>query len=184
MEVWRDVIGYEGIYEVSDLGRIRTHKNKTTFVKIRGLRHWKQRILKQKICSNKRGRCDARVSLWKDGKEKTWLVSRIVGMAWCDGYYDGATINHINGNSLDNTAANLEWLSLRENIQEGFKTGLYANLQKAISLKEIGGVLCYEFDSMADASRFLGRSSGYVSDCLKKNRLLKSANCRVFEALR
>ena len=182
MEVWRDVIGYEGIYEVSDFGRIRTHKDKTTFIKIRGVRHWKQRILKQKIYSNKRGRRDAKVSLWKDGKEKTWLVARIVGMAWCDGYYDGATINHINGNSLDNSAVNLEWVSLRENINHGFKTGLYANSQKTICLKELGGTY-YRFCSMADASRFLGRCSGYVSGCLKRNRLLRSTDNRLFEAV-
>ena len=48
-EVWKDVVGYEDIYEVSNLGRIRTHKNKITYTEQHGIRHWKQRILKQKF---------------------------------------------------------------------------------------------------------------------------------------
>ena len=39
-EEWRDVVGYEGIYEVSNKGRVRTHKYKTTYTKKHGVRHW------------------------------------------------------------------------------------------------------------------------------------------------
>ena len=69
----------------------------------------------------------ARVSLWKDRKEKTWLVARLVALTWCDGYADGLTVNHKNGNPLDNSAQNLEWMTRAANIQHGFKNGLYKN---------------------------------------------------------
>ena len=48
MEIWKDVVGYEGIYEVSNKGKVRTHKNKTTYTEKHGVRKWEQRILKQK----------------------------------------------------------------------------------------------------------------------------------------
>ena len=48
-EIWKDVVGYENLYEVSNYGRIRTHENKTTSSARFKERHWKQRILKQKF---------------------------------------------------------------------------------------------------------------------------------------
>ena len=45
METWKDIPGYEGIYEVSDKGRVRTAENKTTHSVLRGERKWKQRVL-------------------------------------------------------------------------------------------------------------------------------------------
>lgn len=66
MEEWKDVIGYEGSYEVSNYGRVRTHKYKTTYTSKHGIRHWKQRILKEKSKTNR----DVRISLWKNGKKK------------------------------------------------------------------------------------------------------------------
>lgn len=174
MEQWKDIPGYEGIYQVSTLGRIRTCEGKTTHTERHGIRHWKQRIIKQKICKNRYGRKDARVSLWKDGNEKTWLVSRLVGLAWCTGYYDGLTINHINGNPLDNRAKNLEWVTLSENIKKGYENGLFANCQHSIQLVCEEGTLV--FASKAAASRFLGRNFGYVSNSLKIGRPITASD--------
>ena len=75
MEVWKDIPNYEGIYEVSNLGRIRTHKDKITYTKRHGKRKWKQRIMKFKGITPKTG---YRISLWKDGKQKDLLVARML----------------------------------------------------------------------------------------------------------
>lgn len=127
MEQWKDIPGYESLYQASTQGRIRTCEGKITSSARSKKRVWKQRILKQKFCKNRKGRTDARVSLWKDGHEKTWLVSRLVALTWCEGYADGMTVNHINGDALDNSSKNLEWLTRAANIQHGFRTGLYKN---------------------------------------------------------
>ena len=174
MEHWRDIPGYEGIYQVSDIGNIRTCEGKTTYTERHGIRKWKQRVIKQKVSKNSHGRADPRVNLWKDGKEKTWLVSRLVGLAWCSGYEEGLTINHINGNHHDNRVGNLEWIPLSENIKKGYETGLFANCQKPVWL--IGEEECFFFPSMAHASRFLGRSHGYVSEAAKKNNTVRDAD--------
>lgn len=181
MEKWRDIPGYEGIYQVSNMGRIRTCEGKTTYTERHGIRHWKQRIIKQKLCKNRYGRKDARVSLWKDGKEKTWLVSRLVGVAWCAGYSGGMTINHINGNSLDNRAKNLEWLSIRDNIRHAFSNNLMP-CQTPVFLVCQDNVS--EFCSMAKASRFLGRNAGYVSGQIKRGHRITSADGKEYAVRR
>lgn len=168
MEMWREIPGYEGIYEASNLGNIRSCEGKTTYTEHHGIRRWKQRVLKQRIQTKRGGRSDARVSLWRDGKEKTWLVARLIGMAWCSGYAEWETINHINGDSLDNRAENLEWVSVGENIRKGFETGLYSSVQDPVQLWCDG--VTFNFASKAEASRFIGRSHSYVSNCMKLNR--------------
>jgi hypothetical protein len=127
MEEWRDIPGYEKLYQASTLGNIRTCEGKTTSSARFAKRVWKQRVLKQKLTRNRYGRADARVNLWKDGVEKTMLVSRLVAMTWCSGYAEGLTVNHINGDPMDNRADNLEWLSRAANIRHGFDNGLYKN---------------------------------------------------------
>ena len=125
MEEWKDIPGYEGLYQASTLGRIRTCEGKTTKSARFERRVWKQRIMKPKCTRNKKGRYDYRVELWKDGNHRTWLVSRLVALTWCAGYEEGKTVNHKNGNTLDNSAENLEWLTLGDNIRHGFANGLY-----------------------------------------------------------
>lgn len=173
MELWKDIPGYENLYQASTYGRIRTCEGKITQSARFPRRVWKQRIMKQKMCANSKGRTDARVSLWKDGNEKTLLVSRLVAMTWCDGYSNGMTVNHINGNPLDNTSTNLEWVSVAENIKKGFSSGLFDAVQNPVTL-----IACNEaksFASMSAASRFLGRSNGYIHLCVKHNR--KATDC-------
>ena len=125
MEQWKDIPGYEGLYQASTLGRIRTAEGKTTSSARFPVRVWKQRIMKPKISRNKKGRYDMRVELWKGKEHKTLLVSRLIALTWCEGYKEGMTVNHKNGNPLDNSAANLEWLSHGDNIRHGFANGLY-----------------------------------------------------------
>lgn len=107
------------------------------------------------------------------------LVSRLVAMTWCNGYSDGLTVNHINGNPLDNIAGNLEWISLRENIQKGYLDGLYDSVLKPVEL--ISESKIERFASMAAASRFLGRNSGYVCLCVKLGRKATDVTGKKYE---
>ena len=173
MEQWRDIPGFEGLYQASNTGLIRSAPGKVTSSKRFSHRVWKTRVLKHKY-KNANGRRDAAVTLWKDGKCKDYLVSRLVAMTWVEGYEPGLTVNHIDGNPQNNNCSNLEWITLSENIRKGFADGLFANCQHPIHL------VCDEctlvFESMAAASRFLGRNSGYVSNTLKVNRPITAAD--------
>ena len=184
IEEWKPIPDYDGIYEASNLGNIRSVEGKETFSKLHGVRQWKSRVLKQKIHENKYGRKDARICLWKNGICKTFLVSRIVASAWCDGYCDGLTVNHKNGNPLDNRAMNLEWVTMEENHKHAMETGL-ANVSQRITTllkcKETGEE--FSFYSMGDASRWLGHNRGYIYDEITRNHKITSRDGRVYDAI-
>lgn len=165
LEVWKPIPGYEGIYDASNLGNVRSAPGKTTTDK-RGTRLWKTRVLKQK---SNTGRGDRIVTLWKDGSPRCWLVSRLVASAWIGQPSKDMTVNHINGNPLDNRPENLEWVTRGDNIRHGFRTGLYAARQKKVTLIAENGRE-YSFDSMAAASSFVGKNHGYVSWLAKHGR--------------
>lgn len=98
-EIWKDIPNYPG-YQASNLGRIRTY-NKVTYTKMHGERHWKDRILKFKpyTTTNQRSKqgMGYRVSLWKNGKEKTLLVARLVATTFLENLIDTKmTVNHKN----------------------------------------------------------------------------------------
>jgi hypothetical protein len=164
------------LYEASNLGRIRTAEGKTTSNALYEKRVWKQRILKSKTERRKqRGNRDERVNLWKDGEEKTLLVSRLVAMTWCDGFQDGSTVNHIDGNPMNNKAENLEWISLSRNINHGFDNVLFSS-QKPCTLLNFSTGEKKWYRSQVKASQGIGRSDNYISLCLKKNRRIRSVS--------
>lgn len=165
MEIWKDVVGYEGIYEVSNLGRVRTHKDKITFSNKHGVRKWKQRILKDKTPNGR----DVRVSLWKDKKPKDFLVHRLVATAFLPKIEGKTCVNHIDGNPKNNNVENLEWCTHEENQNHAFDNGLANTNQEIVLFNKITKETFY-FRSKAKASKFLGKSHGFISDQIKKGK--------------
>lgn len=163
--VWRDVVGYEGIYEVSNNGLIRTKKGKKTYTKYHGWRTWNQRVLSQKVDEEN----TRRVNLWKDGKYKTHLVHRLVAEAFIPKIKGKDFINHKDGNRRNNNVSNLEWCDYDENINHAFDNGLIKT-SHAIKLVDIKTGKEYIFRSKSKASKFLGRNVGYISLLLKRGK--------------
>lgn len=164
-EIWRDIPNYQG-YQVSNLGRIRTH-NKITYTEKHGERHWKNRILKFKGQTYNTG---YRVDLWKNGKAKTLLVARLVAFTFYNEDINNhtLTVDHIDGNRFNNNINNLELVSLAENIKRGFETGLYSN-QKKIKIIDKKTNQEVIFKSMSKASKYINHHHGYISEKIKKN---------------
>lgn len=181
-EIWKPIPGYEGLYDASSLGRIRSSPGKTTSSKRFPKRVWKSRIIKQKHPVSAK-RQDYRVSLWKDGNQHDYLVSRLIGMAWYGIPPDGYTINHINGDWRDNRPENLEWCTQGENNAHGRRIGLFSEQEKQIGL--IGNDLnVIKFCSQSEASRFLNRNNGYINLCLKRNKhIAKSADNKTYKII-
>lgn len=165
-EVWKDIKNYEG-YQVSNLGGIRTH-NKITYTKKHGIRHWKDRILKYKQQSNYD--TGYRVDLWKNGKSKTFLVARLVAFTFLNEDINNLdlTVNHKDGNRLNNNINNLEIVTIKENIQHGFRTGLYHTNKKIKIENKHTGTLIYA-SSLSEGSKIIGHNSGYLSGKIKNN---------------
>lgn len=173
-EIWKDIPGYEGIYQASTLGNIRTAEGKTTSNKRYAVRHWKQRVLKPKSPKSNGRRGDLRVSLWKDGGSKDFLVARLVAMTWVQGYSNDMTVNHIDGNYLNNRIDNLEWVSMRDNIRKGFETGLFSKSQTKVRLID-ENYNYIDFASLSEANRYLSRSHGYLYNRIKRSNFTAKA---------
>ena len=121
-EVWKNIKGYEGLYQISNLGRVKSLKRIVT----RTNQHRKyfvekeERILKPAI--QKKGYL--RVYLTKDGKDKAFQVHRLVAIAYIDNPENKETVNHINGIKTDNRVENLEWCTNVENLKHSYRIGL------------------------------------------------------------
>ena len=174
MEIWKDIKDYNG-YQVSNMGRVRTH-NKITITKKHGIRHWKDRILKYKEKTPKKYSIHQgingkgySVDLWKNGKPKTFLVARLVAFTFYEKDINNKslTVDHIDGNRLNNNINNLEIVSLQENIKRAYLLGLNTN-QKSIKIEKISNKEKRIFRTLKEANKYIGCNKSYLSTCIKR----------------
>lgn len=118
-EIWKPIEGFEGHYEVSNTGKIKSLERQR-ITKGGGVTIVHERLLKQKI--SKFGYCE--VSLLKNAKHKTFKVHRLVAFAFIPNPENKPEINHKDGNKLNNSASNLEWNTPLENKRHAYANGL------------------------------------------------------------
>ena len=153
-EIWLPIEGYENLYEVSNLGRVRrlesvvTSKNGVT-QKVSG------KILKPRVVQGY-----LRVNLCKNGIRRSYYIHRLVSTAFIPNPDKKPQVNHIDEDKTNNTAENLEWCTAKENNNYGTRT-------KRSSEKRSKPVLCVElnqiFPSLTEAARQLSLSVGNIS---------------------
>ena len=122
-ELWQPVEGYEGLYEVSDQGQVRSldrlvekQSKAAVWVKMQ----LKGRCLKPQMNGNVR----LHVSLRKNGKTTTHKVHRLVARAFIGVCPDGLQVNHLDGDPQNNSVSNLEYCTASENMKHAVREGL------------------------------------------------------------
>ena len=152
-EVWRDIIGYEGIYQVSNKGNVFSIERMAQGRKCGGI------TLKPKH------RRDGylHVGLYRNGKMKNKLIHRLVLEAFVENPKNLPEVNHKDENKTNNDLSNLEWCSGRYNVNYGTRNERLSKKVRAVNV-ETGEVV--EFNSTQEADR-KGYSSGGVSQACR-----------------
>ena len=178
-EIWKDVKGYEGLYQVSNLGRVRSL----------GFDKWhKGKNLKPSIDSNG---CYLFVGLHKKGVATQKYIHRLVAENFIDNPNTLPCINHINEIKTDNRAENLEWCTVKYNsnyggakkrmiesrlknndmeevkrkIKETKKKNQSYSCEKPVAQYDMNGELIATYESSTDAERKTGISRGGIQRC-------------------
>lgn len=153
-KTWKDIKGYEGLYQISNLGNVKS-------------------LRKNKILKPFSNHGYMQVRLYKENNKKDFKIHRLVANAFITNYYCKPEINHIDGNKQNNNVDNLEWCTRKENEQHAVKYGLHnyeaaikktSKKVKAINIKtkEI-----LSFKSLSHASRELKIDCSNICNCCK-----------------
>jgi len=159
-EIWKDIPNYEGLYQSSNLGRIR---NVNT-----------NRILKQQVDHDGY----FIITLRKGKAKRTYKVHRLVAKTFMPGNHKTLQVNHISGIKSDNSVSNLEWVTLKENIKHAYKIGIYSseqhskaqNKSKKPVLKLKNGIIIKRYDSLKQASKENNVTKQSIYHAIKKQR--------------
>ncbi len=161
MEEWKD-IGYEGLYQVSNFGRVKSLERVISGKK------YKEKIL---TCRNKHGY--PVVALCKDGAHKFVRVHRIVAQTFIENPLSLPEVNHLDGNKNNNRVTNLEWCTGRDNKIHAWVTGL-AKKPKPISKKPVeqlvGNKVIATYVAIVIAAEINRLDEGSICDCCRGKR--------------
>lgn len=126
MEAWKEIESKGIKWLVSTEGRIKTSDHETEYTRVRNgvTQTFKSKFKGRELALVKTRDGYHEVYAMKSGKRVHHLVHRLIGMAYVSGFSEGLTINHIDGNKLNNHPDNLEWVSVARNTQHQWEAGL------------------------------------------------------------
>lgn len=168
-EEWKDIVGYEELYLVSNTGRVKRKERMVEDARGR-LRYLPSNELKK---SNQRGYVV--VQLTNMSKEsKAFRVHRLVAQAFIPNLNNLPIVNHINGVKDDNRVDNLEWCTEKHNTIHAHKTGL-AKHSKKVAQISLSGEVIKIFNSISDASDSTGVQRTHIGAVCNRRKNFKTS---------
>ena len=162
-EEWKDVIGYEGLYQVSTLGRVYSKKTNLYLVQM-----------------SKRGYMA--VNLYFNRKMSTRTVHRLVALAFIPNPENKPQVNHIDYDRTNNKLSNLEWVTVQENSDHSYNNYIHHSLahvkkvndsgmnKKIVVMNDVYGNFIREYESMSAASiDMCGKVSANICNHINKS---------------
>lgn len=160
-EVWKDIENFEGLYQISNLGRCRSLDR--IIQRVKGKSFYKGKIIKPTICSN--GYLS--YILQKSGKRKSYLAHRLVAIHFIDNTYNKKEVNHKDENIQNNEVNNLEWVTPKENSNYGTRN-LKCRECNRDNFKRVhqytkDNQYIRSFECIEDAAKFIGIKAENIS---------------------
>lgn len=162
-EEWRQVKGFEGLYEVSSFGRVRS-LDRTRVVGTKNGGKTK-RSIKGAILSQYIGNTGYKeIGLYSGpNTSKVHLIHRLVAEAFIPNPNNYRTVNHKDGNKLNNQVENLEWMSDSDNIKHSYRIGIHKKPVRPIRCVETGK----EYNSITEAAEELNGNRTVLSNAIR-----------------
>ena len=162
-EVWKPIPGYEGIYKISSIGRVKSlPRSASSKVSVKA-----ERILS----SVDDGKGYRAIKLCKNGKIKRFFIHRLVAMAFIPNPESLPYINHKDENPSNNFVDNLEWCTQKYNANYGNARNKHRKaIGRPICCYDINGNLVKEFECYIDAVRY-GHKRRHIEECISGKKL-------------
>lgn len=128
-ELWKDIIGYEYKYQISNFGRVKIKENKSKRFNMGQLRDYVQKSILIKPTTNGYGYLKVRLTD-ENKKVKNHYIHRLVALHFINNPNNKPQVNHIDGNKTNNHISNLEWNTEKENMNHASK---YLNVNRDVS---------------------------------------------------
>lgn len=160
-EIWKDIKNYEGLYKISNLGKVKRISSKERFIK-----------------ETDNGNGYKLVGLSKNNKRKNYYVHRLVAEAFIPNLNSFKEINHIDNNKSNNKVNNLEWCNRSYNVKYSYDNGYHIppkgmlgrkgknhSISKPVKQYDMSGNLIKEYESANLASQETGICYGSIKKC-------------------
>ena len=164
MEQWKEISGYEGYYEVSNYGNVRSIPHKVN-TKSGKQRNSPGRVLAQKITKNGY----KQVHLSKGNESHYKSVHRLVASAFVPNPDRLPQVNHKDENKTNNYADNLEWMTASDNCKHGHRNDTMVE-QRSRSVERLMGDVTVTYNSIHSAAEETGVSAAHICQCRRGER--------------